>query len=262
MCSIERLNMRMKWSSQIFIFFVVLFSINNSVCYAYGDSLKIDKQNYSFKVKQLIAPIVLIGAGTLLYNTKAGKSLNKNIAESVVKQNYRQTGIDNILAVAPAIAVYGLNFAGVEGRHNFKERTVILATSGIILCGAVYGLKYSAGVTRPDGSNRYSFPSGHTAVAFMGAEFLRQEYKDVSVWYGVAGYAVATATGAMRIYNNKHWLTDVVAGAGIGILSTKIGYWLYPSIEKGLFPKSRLKSAFAAPYYDGVAIGISFNTKF
>jgi membrane-associated phospholipid phosphatase len=55
-----------------------------------------------------------------------------------------------------------------------------------------------------------------------------QEYKDVSIWYGISGYVVATGTGFFRMYNDRHWLTDVAAGAGIGILCTKTAYWLYP----------------------------------
>ena len=93
-------------------------------------------------------------------------------------------------------------------------------------------LKKTTKIERPDGSNNDSFPSGHTAMAFMGAEFLYQEYKDVSIWYGVSGYVIASATGVLRIYNNKHWLTDVATGAGIGILGTKVAYWVQPYITK------------------------------
>ena len=101
--------------------------------------------------------------------------------------------------------------------------------------GTVNILKKTGNVERPDGSSTNSFPSGHTATAFMGAEFLYQEYKDVSIWYGVGGYAIATTTGALRIYNNKHWLTDVAAGAGIGILCTKAAYWLNPLLNEKKF---------------------------
>lgn len=81
-------------------------------------------------------------------------------------------------------------------------------------------------MTRPDGSSRTSFPSGHTATAFMTATMLRHEYGHLSPWIGIGGYTVATGTGLMRMANNKHWLSDVLTGAGIGILSTEVGYYL------------------------------------
>ena len=111
---------------------------------------------------------------------------------------------------------------GIKGKHNFKERTIILGTSYLIMSASVLSLKSITKVERPDGSAFNSFPSGHTATAFASAELLWQEYKDISIWYGITGYLVAASTGAFRIYNDKHWLTDVVAGAGIGILSTKV----------------------------------------
>ena len=91
---------------------------------------------------------------------------------------------------------------------------------------------------RPDGSNRLSFPSGHTSQAFVSAEFLRMEYKHISPWYGIAGYTVAALTGYLRMYNNKHWFSDIAAGAGVGILSVQAIYWVYPKLKK-LFIKKK-----------------------
>ena len=79
---------------------------------------------------------------------------------------------------------------------------------------------------------------------------MREEYKDVSPWYGTAGYALATTTGILRMYNNRHWLRDVVAGAGFGILSTKAAYWIYPAIKRMLFKNnSRPANTMIMPYY-------------
>ena len=86
------------------------------------------------------------------------------------------------------------------------------------------------------------FPSGHTTEAFAYAEFIQQEYKDVSPWYGAVGYAAATATGLLRIYNNKHWLSDVVAGAGIGMASTKLAYLLYRAIKRKSFNSKKMNT--------------------
>lgn len=89
---------------------------------------------------------------------------------------------------------------------------------------------------RPDGSNDHSFPSGHTATAFMTATMLTKEYGHKSPWIGIGVYLMATATGLMRMANNKHWLSDVLTGAGIGILSTEMGYYLADLVfkEKGI----------------------------
>jgi membrane-associated phospholipid phosphatase len=46
------------------------------------------------------------------------------------------------------------------------------------------------------------------------------------MWYNVAGYSVATITGVMRVMSNHHWAIDVLFGAGIGIISVDLGYFL------------------------------------
>ncbi len=85
----------------------------------------------------------------------------------------------------------------------------------------------------------HSFPLGHTATAFAGAEFLWREYKDKSIVHRILRYIVATGKGDFIIVNIKHWLTDVVAGDGIGILSTKIAYRMNPYINRKLFGSER-----------------------
>jgi membrane-associated phospholipid phosphatase len=121
--------------------------------------------------------------------------------------------------------------------------------------GIVKPAKRLTGVMRPDSSNRLSFPSGHTAQAFIAAEFMRQEYRDVSPWYGVAAYTMAISTGFLRMYNNHHWLNDVIAGAGVGILSTRLSYWLYPKLKNTLV-KDKRSSTLIMPMYQNGAVGL------
>ncbi|HKX85226.1 MAG TPA: phosphatase PAP2 family protein, partial [Flavobacterium sp.] len=149
-------------------------------------------------------------------------------------------------------------------KNNFRDRTIVIGTSYLILSTTVLGLKSMTKVKRPDGSSNNSFPSGHTATAFAGAEFLWQEYKDKSIWYGIGGYAVAIGTGLFRVYNNRHWITDVAAGAGIGILSTKIAYWLYPTINKKVFGSrgNNDMTVSVIPFYNGNQIGLSISKTF
>ena len=152
--------------------------------------------------------------------------------------------------------MYGLNAIGVKGKNNLRDRTMIYGLLTVISSATVLSLKRLTKIERPDGSGANSFPSGHTATAFAAAEFLRQEFKDVSPLYGVAGYAAATATGVIRLYNNKHWVSDVVAGAGFGIVSTKLAYWIYPFIKNKLF-RSKNSNALFVPYYQSGGSGLS-----
>jgi len=214
--------------------------------------------------KQLILPTVLIGYGVVGLANDGIKDLNHTVRSRVTKDADGGTTIDDYSRYAPLVSVYALNLIGVKGKHNYKDLTVIVATSHLIMTGSVMGLKSLSKVERPDGSTDNSFPSGHTATAFVGAEIMWQEYKDVSTWYGVAGYAVATGTGLLRIYNDRHWLTDVATGAGIGILSAKLAYWLHPFIQKQLFGSSEEKkiTALAAPFYNGQQGGLSVVLRF
>ena len=86
-------------------------------------------------------------------------------------------------------------------------------------------LKYTVCEMRPDGSRRNSFPSGHSATAFMGAELIRIEY---GPWWGLGAYTAATTVALLRVYNCRHWFNDLLGGAAVGVLSAHVGYWLLP----------------------------------
>jgi membrane-associated phospholipid phosphatase len=189
---------------------------------------------------KFIIPATLIAYGV---TSQFDKSDDYEIHDEVIKNAIGAWTIDDYSQFAPAVAVYGLDLMGIKAKHNFRDRTIIMATSHIIMAGIVQTMKNSINVVRPDGSNYKSFPSGHTATAFVGAHILFKEYKDTSPWIGVAGYAIATGTGLLRITNKKHWLSDVSAGAGIGILSAELGYLLLPVIHKAFGIGERSKSS-------------------
>nr|WP_199083165.1 phosphatase PAP2 family protein [Pedobacter sp. ASV19] len=92
-------------------------------------------------------------------------------------------------------------------------------------------------------------------------ELINQEYGDISAWYSVAGYTIASATAVLRVYNNAHWFSDVVAGAGIGILSTKVAYLVYPPLKRLLTGQKNLRLS-AAPFYQNHAAGLSIAGRF
>jgi hypothetical protein len=222
-------------------------------------------QNLKFNYKKLIIPSLLIGYGFIGLNSDQLKSFNSEIREEVNEHIDEKLTIDDFAQYAPAASVYALNACGVKGKNNLKDRSIILTSSYIMMSVAVLSLKNITNVERPDGSSNNSFPSGHTATAFAGAEFLWQEYKDKSIWYGISGYIVAAGTGVFRIVNNRHWLTDVAAGAGIGILSTKAAYWIYPYVNRKLFStkaKENKVSSMIMPYYNGRQMGCGLVMQF
>jgi len=182
--------------------------------------------------KSLIIPVVMIDYGFATLKNEGLQDLNKNIAEEVTEDcRGFKTKVDDYLKYAPAATVYILNAAGIKGRHKIVARTIILGVSSVLADQVVTSLKHGTHQLRPDGSTYNSFPSGHTTTAFIGAEMMNQEFGWRSPWYSVLGYSMATATGVLRVMNNRHWLSDIVAGAGIGILTTKFSYWLYSKWE-------------------------------
>lgn len=191
--------------------------------YARDASSVSDTLPLRFSADQLIAPATFTGAGLL--------SLHHISYEVRDWRNAHlfdfHTKADDILAVSPIAIVYVLDWAGVPARTDFWNRSAILAKSELLCLTAVYGLKYSTREQRPDGSDNRSFPSSHTAQAFMAATLLSEEYKARFPWMPYAAYTLASGVGALRIANNRHYLSDVLIGAGIGILSQKIAYWTH-----------------------------------
>lgn len=227
-----------------------------------ADSLPVNfkiSNPYKFAPTQLIIPGVLIGVGVIGLESDWLKFQNSEMRDELQENGHNRFGADDITQYVPMASAYALQLCGVKGLHGCVDKTIILGTAYLLMSGSVYGLKTLTKVERPDGSARNSFPSGHTATAFMGAEFLRREYWHVSPWIGVAGYVVATGTGFMRMYNNKHWFSDVIAGAGIGILSVEAAYWLYPFITKTFLRKRGKHNMYLAPYAGRKELGASFS---
>ncbi|MGQ1929470.1 phosphatase PAP2 family protein [Ornithobacterium rhinotracheale] len=194
------------------------------------------KQNIH-KLRNFIIPSGLFIYGFAELNNNSLRGVDSYVKDFRTKNipNFHNK-IDDIAQFSPAMAAFGLKALGVEGKNNWKKALVVYAGSVIITTSIVTPIKSLSKKTRPDGSADNSFPSGHTATAFAAAEFLRTEYRDTSPWIGIAGYSVATGVGIMRVFNNRHWLSDVVAGAGIGVASTKLSYLLVDkfSVDKKL----------------------------
>ncbi len=174
-----------------------------------------------------------------------------------------KTSIDDYTQFFGPAMVVGLKIGGVEGRSDWPRLLASSALSYGIMAAFVNGIKYTAKEMRPDGSTANSWPSGHTATSFVGATILHKEYGLTrSPWYSVAGYGVATATGVMRVLNNRHWISDVMSGAGLGILSTELGYAFADLMFKG---KGLLRNDMVLsnenPSFFAISMGIGLGSK-
>lgn len=188
-----------------------------------------------FRPSQLIAPAALFAAGMGVrylgqsaINTPVREAFNRMHAENGTLPHYE---VLRYLPLVPPVLAVGLGLTGVRAEHGFFDRAVETGLAYLFVGGSALVMKKVINAPRPDGTNDESFPSGHTCFSFTGAELVRMEYG----WgWGAGAYAVATAVAVMRLYNDRHWLSDVLAGAGLGILSAHVGGWLLEPVKDAL----------------------------
>lgn len=217
---------------KIFVVLLFLFIFTNGNAQQ-KDSTKIQNsisevqnKKLAFETKQLYVSLSLMVAGIAI-DGNGQNSIKNQVKDWRNRQmpNFHTT-IDNYLQFAPLAATYAFDFAGMKARTDIRNQTAIMVKSQIITLGTVYILKKSLNETRPDGT-ALSFPSGHTAEAFAGATLLATEYGENYKWVPYVAYGTAATVGFLRIANNRHYLSDVLFGAGLGILSTKVAYWMH-----------------------------------
>lgn len=200
---------------------------------AQGDTLC-----HQLRVASFIAPATGLAAGSALTFVPSQKHINEDVRDNV--QQWRNNSflngaairVDDVVQYAPLASMYLLKACGVQGKHDYIEITRRAAMCYSLVFFSTLATKTWFEIPRP--CKPYapnSFFSGHTTVAFAGAEMLRLEYRNVSPWIGVGAYGASTLTGLLRIYNNRHWLGDVLAGAGVGILCAQLSYWFCDMLQ-------------------------------
>lgn len=197
------------------------------------EPIRIEKRITDSKLYQIAhigVPLIVIGGFTYQKDKNFYNMRNTYIPRF-------RSSYDDYLQYSPGIVMLGLKSFGVEGRSSWGRMLTSDAISAGIMAITVNSLKSTIHKERPDKSANNSFPSGHTATAFMMATMLHKEYGTTrSPLYSILGYSLATGTAISRQLNNKHWFSDVLTGAGIGIVSTELGYYLADLIfkQKGL----------------------------
>ena len=176
---------------------------------------------------QLRLPFLLISAGIAINGNNEESVKNEIVEERNEMIPHFKTTIDNYLQFSPLLLLYGFEAFHMQPKTSIKNRTAIMLKSELIMVTSVMLLKNTISDLRPDNSARNSFPSGHTAQAFAAAAMLSEEYGYRYKWVPYLSYGLAGSVGMLRMANNKHYLSDVLVAAGLGILSTKVAYWTH-----------------------------------
>ncbi|WP_259071121.1 phosphatase PAP2 family protein [Mucilaginibacter sp. X4EP1] len=207
-----------------------------------------------------IVPGVLVAYGVSSFVIHPVRRVDYYINDEIQKSDpHFHTNAETFFLFTPIAVVGVLDIAGVSGKNTPINQAALLGLSAGFFGVTDLVTKNATHRLRPNGTDYLSFPSGHTGAAFLGAQFLSEEYGDQSTVYTVIGYTTAVATGIFRMYNRDHWFSDVVAGAGLGILSTKAAYLVYPYLRNALTHKDKKgRSTMLIPTYQNGTAGLSF----
>jgi membrane-associated phospholipid phosphatase len=210
-------------------------------------------------LKTAIFPLSLITAGIIIEALPANVSFSKVILQKNLqnKMDGFRTSADNYLQFTPIAALFGFKLLGMKSRSDLMNQAIITVKTEFLVSTIVFSMKYFIHDMRPDGSSDNTMPSGHTAQAFASATLLDMEYRDTSPWISAGGYLCAAATGFFRVANNRHWTSDVLIGAGIGIASVKLVYFTH----RYKWGKMPMGGILIPSIYPGGG-GLSFSMKF
>ncbi len=143
----------------------------------------------------------------------AGSRFNAELFEDNAGDRFFESGEilgGAAMQLGSALGVWGLELLAGSDRGLGSD----LFRAQALTQGVTQAIKYSVGRTRPDRSSSTSFPSGHASGTFATAAVLHRHFGDRA---GVAAYLIASYVAASRLSENKHYLSDVVFGAAVGI---------------------------------------------
>jgi membrane-associated phospholipid phosphatase len=242
-----------------FILLPVAAAVFPSICCAQADTLVMAPiRRHSF-LKEAIIPATLIAGGLALNHSRFEKDLNRT-TQNMFRRDFK-TKADDYLRYLPAAGMYVADIAGVPAKNHWFDQTKNLAITLVATDFIVHQIKKATQKTRPNGAElAHSFPSAHTAMAFATGTVFFEEFRDSSPLLAYSGFGTAAATGTLRVFNNAHWMSDVLMGAGIGILVSKTVYLLDPIIPWNPFKNK--EGIVVVPQVGGGDYGIYFCKKF
>jgi membrane-associated phospholipid phosphatase len=232
-------TLKMKKLSILFLLVLFISQMNGQTI----DSLAISKK---LSYKNFIVPTALLTGGIFLLNSTPNNTIQEK--SNAFFGSEFSSKIDDFTPLVPLAQIYAGRHMGFKPKNTVFHQTVDVVIANSLTLAVVQITKNLVKEERPDGSNNLSFPSGHTAIAFTNATLLFQEYKDSNFWYASSGFIFATATGILRMANNRHYSSDVLAGAGIGLLSG-ILVTNYNPFQTIKFGRKNRTSAFVYPQF-------------
>lgn len=198
----------------------------------FTEAQRLEGDNKRFLKRAVLPSAILIGAGIYTIQGRGIiSSFDTRDARNKVLPEFA-TSADDFMMLAPLAGLYGLNLVSTQHRHELSRQTLLLFSSGVLASAMVWPTKKLTDIDRPN-DKPYAFPSGHTAYAFTIATFMDKEFRHKSPWVSIGSYTIAGATGVLRVLNNAHWMADVLAGAGVGILSVNTVYWIHAKLTHG-----------------------------
>lgn len=224
------------------------FLLLSVLCVRQGNcqqNISLSKNDKTFLERNLI-PLSLIGIGSIISTSRFEKDFQREVRNLV--GNDFTTQIDNYTRYVPIAQMAIADVVGVNSKNHWFDQAKNWTIAWYVTDFITFKLKKWVRKPRPDNYDRFSFPSGHTSFAFMNAEVLYNEFKDSSPLLAHSGYIFASGTGALRIMNNAHFLSDVMVSAGLGMLITKLVYLLDPIIKWNPFKKTKGVTFFPQRY--------------
>lgn len=247
-----------KFPNCILTLIILIGSVLSSNAQTINDSVDIKPPAGKRVLQRIIVPATLILGSTLISGSDFELKIQDDLRASVGKDY--DVRIDDYIRYAPIVQMYAADAFGVKAKNHWFDQSKNLVMAIVVSDFITFRLKRWINKKRPDGSKE-AFPSAHTSLAFTNAGILYQEFKETSPLLAYSGFGFATATGAFRVINDAHWVSDVLVGAGIGILVTELIYMFDPIIRWNPFLKKERNITFI-PKYDGEEFGFYASLKF
>ena len=215
-----------------FLSLILIFTVESNCLCQIKDTLYVHKNKapkfYQTKVfKGVVPPVLLIGYSLTTMQNNGLPSSYWIYKQAKTNFKIQRTHVDDYFQFIPYFGLVALKLSKVKSKNDPVNTVLLVAKSFAVNNILLLTIKNLSNVTRPDSANPTelnSFPSGHTANVFTAATLIHKEFGKTHLLYSVGAYSVATSIGVFRILNNRHWFSDVIAGAGLGILSVNVVY--------------------------------------